>query len=75
MPYYEYRTEDGEVVTRRFSMSNFPQQITLPDGRVAKKILSLTAKMANNWAVKDTDSSLPAENSRFLSQSEVAPEG
>ena len=75
MPFYEYKTEDGEVVTRRFPMSSIPPQITLPDGRVATKIMSLTAKMASNWAVRDTDGSLPPENSRVLSQSEVAPEG
>jgi hypothetical protein len=74
MPMYEYRTDDGEVVQRRFSMSDFPQQITLSDGRVAKKIISLTAKMASNWTVKDTDGSLPSESSRFLKKDEVAPE-
>ena len=40
MPLYSFRTEDGEVVERMFSMGDCPRQITLDDGRVAKKMIT-----------------------------------
>lgn len=62
MPIYTYRTEDGETVERVFKMSDYPQTILLNDGREAKLVISLTAKMAINWEVRGTSSELPPEN-------------
>lgn len=71
MPMYEFEFEtlDGETkrVTRRFSMQEMPTFIKVEDGGntyIADRVISLTAKMASNWSVKDTVSDLPPENSK-----------
>lgn len=40
MPLYLFKTEDGEVVERMFSMGDCPKKITLDDGRIAKKVFT-----------------------------------
>lgn len=40
MPFYEYKTEDGEIVTHFCSYKNKPKELKLEDGRVAKPIIS-----------------------------------
>lgn len=35
---YGFRTEDGEEVERNFPMGECPKEITLDDGRIAKRV-------------------------------------
>lgn len=73
MPFYEYRytTVQGQsrVVERKFKMGEAPETVVVQDGDevyTAERIISLTARMATNWEVKDTVSDLPPENSPLL---------
>lgn len=75
MPTYEFRYTDAEgvsrTVERRFNMSEAPQTIVVQDGEevfMATRIISLTAKMASNWAINasDNDSGLPAPNAPYI---------
>jgi hypothetical protein len=70
MPMYVYTTRDGEQVERRFKMSEYPQCITLPDGRIATLTIQAHARMANNWAVQGIASDLPAESAPYMGPSE-----
>ena len=38
---YAFRTDDGEEVERKFPMGECPKEITLDDGRIAKRIFSM----------------------------------
>ncbi len=38
MVLYQFKTEDGETVEQRFPMGKCPKEVTLDDGRVAKRV-------------------------------------
>lgn len=38
---YSFKTEDGEVVEKRFPMGECPKEITLDDGRTAKRTFGM----------------------------------
>lgn len=68
MAIYEYRYTDVEgrthTVERTFRMGAAPARLVVEDGDEvyrAERIISLTAKMKNNWAINasDFDSALP----------------
>ncbi len=40
MPTYEFRTPDGSIIERIFKISEVPDTVELPDGRVATRIIS-----------------------------------
>jgi len=40
MPTYEFRAPDGSIIERIFKISEFPDSVTLDDGRVATRIIS-----------------------------------
>lgn len=82
MPRYDfaYTTYAGEqkVVERSLKMSENTGtlQITDEDGHtyLARQVfLTPHANMATNWRVRGTDSTLPPEGSRALTQQEVPP--
>ncbi len=41
MALYSFQTEDGEEVERRFPMGECPKEITLDDGRIAKRVFGV----------------------------------
>jgi hypothetical protein len=77
---FEFIDLDGKTVrvNRLMKMTELPDEILIKhtDGNTypAKRIVSQTAKMASNWAVRGTSSNLPNENSGFLSKTDVLPE-
>jgi predicted nucleic acid-binding Zn ribbon protein len=40
MPTYEFRAPDGSIIERIFKISEVPESVELPDGRVATRIIS-----------------------------------
>jgi hypothetical protein len=69
MPRYEYEYTNAEGTTKRVEqihpISEYPREITVQEGDEiyrATLVISLTAKMASNWTVRDTASDLPPEN-------------
>ncbi len=68
---FEYVDSAGNTqrIERRFKMSEAPQEVIVEgtDKRyVAKRVMSLTARMSVNWEVKNTASDLPPEHSHIL---------
>jgi hypothetical protein len=41
MALYSFQTDDGEEVERRFPMGECPKEITLDDGRIAKRVFGV----------------------------------
>lgn len=41
MALYAFQTDDGEEIERRFPMGECPKEITLDDGRIAKRVFSV----------------------------------
>jgi hypothetical protein len=55
MPLYVFRTDDGDEHVRHFSIAEAPDDITLDDGTVAKRIISWDGGFAlrgKGWASK-----------------------
>ena len=55
MPIYNYVTKNGDIIQKLFSAKQAPDQITLQDGRIAKKefTVCMFAHISNNDAVQD----------------------
>ena len=52
MPMYSFKTQNGQIIQKLYSFSQCPKQITLQDGRIAKKILTCP-HIANSTETKE----------------------